>query len=80
MEIVAEKGIVGAYKSLIDYNEGVLVPESEENEKVAAVIKVPVREETNSVVEADERQEEIEEPEKEISFPSSDGIDEDLQM
>ena len=75
LEIVEEKGLVGAYKSLIGYKEGVLVPESEENEKAAAVIKVPVREETYSVVDDEEREEEIEEPEKEISFPSSDVID-----
>ena len=75
LEIVGEKGLVGAYKSLIGYKEGVLVPESEENEKAAAVIKVPVREETYSVVDDEEREEEIEEPEKEISFPSSDVID-----
>ncbi len=45
MEVVADKGIIGAYKSLINYKEGVYVPEEEKKEEI------PVVEEASTVIE-----------------------------
>ncbi len=44
MEVVAEKGIIGAYKSLINYKEGVYVPEEEKKEEVTATVAEPLEE------------------------------------